>query len=179
MFLGYAILVNDQVHNFMRKLEVAIQRDYGVNPGLKQPPHITFKQPFEAQQFEPFERYLDRLADEVDPFEIVMRGVGFFDEFGIIFLDVVQDPKLKALQRRVLHDLKGSGVTPASFEDERYHFHATVAWGLGTDNFLKARDALKVTRAGFRFVAEKLGLFYNVGPEEWIVYRQSSLRRGR
>lgn len=131
MWLAYAILVPDDVQNFMRRATVELFERYGSNySSIVVPPHITIKQPFEAE-LEPSERYFDRLAAETDSFEIVLRGWATFpgDE-GVVFLDVEQDPRLFALQRRVLDEL---GVEPApheSGEPTPYHFHGTVALGL-------------------------------------------------
>lgn len=177
MQLAYALLVNDEVHNFMRRLEVAIYEQYGSNPAIRLPPHITLKQGFSAGSLKPFEDYLDVLARTVEPFEIVTTGIGSFEQ-GIIFLDVAQDPRLKTLQRRILEDLSSHGAAPAPFEDDRYHFHATVASGLEVDALHALCQTLKDTRADFRFVFETLGLFYHAGAHGWILYKRAAMKRG-
>jgi len=177
VWLGYAILVSEEIFNWMRRIEVGLLRDYGANPGIKQPPHITIKQPFETDHIEPFEEYLDKLAEVIEPFEITLKGVGSFDQ-GVIFLDVIQDPRLKALQQRILSDLASRRVRAAPFEDERYHFHATLATGLGNENFAKARKQLENVDAEFRFVFDTIALFMNIGPYEWIVERQRCVAHG-
>ena len=175
--LGYVILVSDEVHNYMRKLAVAILHACGANSGLKPSqhlpsPHITLKQAFAVQTLEPFEQYFDRLASEVEPFEIVMRGVGVFDQ-GIIFLDVVEDRRLTTLRLRILRDLAEQfGVKPQPLEDERYHFHATLAYGLSEADFAQARQVLQNIKVEFRFMFNTLGMFYHTG-DEWITYKRS------
>jgi 2'-5' RNA ligase len=91
--LGYVILLSDQVANYVRGLQIELPRKHGSYPSLHVTPHITLKQAFPVAALEPFERYFEQLACETKPFEIVVRGFGFFSE-GVIFLDVVQSGEL-------------------------------------------------------------------------------------
>jgi len=175
VLLAYAILLPDAVHNRVRETQLAIEREYGRNPTRRLEPHITLKQPFEAATLEPFVTYLEDLAHDVPSFEIVITGVRSFDD-GTLFLDVIQDPRLDTLRRRILRDLVAQGVRPAPVEDGRYHFHATLAAGLRPDEFARAQAALEETHVEFRFIFDTLGLFCGLGPEEWIVYRRASVR---
>jgi 2'-5' RNA ligase len=174
--IAFVILVSDEVHNFMRGLEVNIWNQYGVNRALKDNPHISLKQGFEVGTLKPFEDYFDKLAKEIDPFEIVINGIGFFDQ-GIIFLDVKQDSRLETLRRRILRDLSGQyGVKPNPLEDDQYYFHATLASGFKKEDFMEARQAYKNIRVEFRFMFETLGMFYNIG-DQWILYKRSNVCR--
>jgi 2'-5' RNA ligase len=174
--IAFVILVSDEIHNFMRGLEVELFHKYGVDRTLKDNPHISLKQGFEVDTLEPFEDYFDKLANEIQPFEIVVNGIGFFDQ-GIIFLDVKKDSRLETLRRRILRDLSDQyGVKPNSVEDEQYHFHATLASGLPKEDFLKARQACKDIRVEYRFVFDTLGLFYHMG-DQWIIYKRSNISR--
>ncbi len=178
MQLAYAILVSDEVFNYIREVEVEIHQRFGKNPELRLPPHITVKQPFEGEAFGPFEQYLRTLAAEVEPFEIVARGFGSFDDSGVLFLDVVQDRWLKELQARVLRDLAPYGVNPAPVERGLYHFHVTVAFGLEPGHFTSARDTYASRGVEFRFPVRELALFYRIGPNEWIIYKKAKLEKG-
>ena len=172
--ISFVILVNDDVHNCMRKLEVSILNQYGINRGLTQSPHISLKQGFKVHALEPFEDYFDKLANEIEPFEIFINGIGFFEK-GIIFLDVEENPRLETLRRRILRDLSEQyGVKPNPFEDERYHFHATLASGFSKEDFIEARHAYKNIGVKFRFYFDTLGLFYNIG-DQWIIYKRSKV----
>jgi 2'-5' RNA ligase len=169
--VGYVILLSNDVHNYMRRLQVVNINLYGTISGLVEAPHITIKQGFEVEALEPFEQYFDKLASEIRPFEIIVRGIGFFDQ-GIIFLDIEQDSRLKSLRTRVLRDLSNQfNVGPNALEDDRYHFHATLAHGLSKEDFANARQVLKDTKFEFRFVFDTLGMFYYTG-EAWIVYKR-------
>jgi len=172
--IAYVILVSDEAHNYMSKLQIDILKKYGMNPGLKATPHITLKLGFEASGLEPFERYFDKLVSEVEPFEICIKNIGFFDE-GIIFMDVEHNPRLEKLRRRILKDLSEQhGVEPYPLEGDRYHFHATLAYGLSNRDFARARQTLKDIKVEFRFTLDALALFCHTG-DEWIAYKRATV----
>jgi len=174
--IAYVILVGEEVHNYMSKMQIGILKEYGVNPGLKASPHITLKLGFEASGLDPYERYLDELAREIEPFEICVRDIGFFDE-GIIFMDVEENLALEKLRRRILADLwDRHGIEPYPLEGARYHFHATLAYGLSKRDFAKAQRALRDTKVQFRFVLDTLALFCHTG-DEWIAYKRATLSK--
>lgn len=175
MRLAYAILLPDDVHNLMRRAQAELYKAFrSPYESLALPPHITIKQPFEAVDITPHEDYLDRLVGETEPFDIIMRGWGTFDGEGVVFLDVEQDRRLVALQRRLLEEL---GLEPALFEDDQpvpYHFHGTVAIGL-TSEQLAAASRLLPEAPDFRFPLERIGLFRHVGDVGWLVHRRASV----
>lgn len=176
MKLAYAILLPDEVHNFMRRTQAGLYERYeGSRTTLALEPHVTIKQPFEAAELGSYERYVDRLAQETEPFELVMHRFGFFEEEGVVFLDVEQDPRLLALQRRVLDDL---ALEPAMYESEEpvpYHFHGTLATGLSPEDLSAAREQLGDTPE-FRFPLETFGLF-RCTDETWTLYKRGALTR--
>jgi 2'-5' RNA ligase len=170
--LGYVMLVDEEVHNYVRRVQVQIHREYGAVSGMECTPHLTLKQGFAARTIEPFERYFDRLVAETDPFEITLRGIGSFDD-GVIYLDVVQNGTLDSLRRRVVSDLSnGFGVSPNALEDDQYHFHATLAQGLPRASFERARQALQGEQVEFRFICDTLGLLCDLGTG-WMTYKRS------
>ena len=171
---AYVILVSEEVHNYMRRLQLEILQKYGTNPEIEVSPHITLKQGFGARDFVPLERYFDKLVEEIEPFEITVRNIGFFVA-GVIFMGVAQNEPLDALRRRVIRDLSSEfGVRPNAFEDDRYHFHATLAHGLSRDSFERARRELGGLQVEFRFVCDTLALLYHTGGT-WITYKRSAM----
>ena len=175
--VAYVVPVGGEPHNRMRRLQLQLQRDYGANPGLVVGPHITLKQGFVAPALEPFEAYFDRLAAEVEPFQITLKNFGFFDQ-GIIFLDVVPTGRLEALRRRLVDDLStGFGVRPHELEGERYHFHATLHEGLSPASLDRARRDLEGVPVELRFTCDALALLCNTGAG-WMTYKHSTLAAG-
>jgi len=166
--------VSEDLHNYMRRLQVGMLLEYGSSFGIEVSPHITLKQAFEVREVEPFERYFDRLVAEIEPFEITVRGVGVFDD-GVIFMDVAKNGVLDSLRRRIVRDLATEfGVRPNDLEDDRYHFHATLAKGLPPAYLERARRALEGTLVEFRFPCDTLGLLSHTGTA-WITYKRSVL----
>jgi 2'-5' RNA ligase len=118
--VGYVILLNDEVTNYVRRLQIDLLREHGPCPSLHVAPHITLKQAFPVPALEPFERYFEQLINETEPFEIVVRGFGSFDR-DILFLDVVQNSHLVELRKRILRGLSVEfGIQPYPLEDDRY-----------------------------------------------------------
>lgn len=175
MQLGIAILLPDDVHNAMRRWQLVVADLCGANAALKVRPHITLKQPFHARALGPIEDYFDRLVEQVEPVEILLDGVGRFEDDEVVFLAVTPERRLEALRLRVLADLREQfGVKPRDIEDERYRFHATVAYGLPDGTFERAWGALNGIEVSFSFRLGSLGLFHYTG-QEWVLYKKARL----
>ena len=170
MRLSYAILLPDDVDNFMRRVGADLFDRYGTSETtLLLEQHVTLKQPFEAERLAEHEGYLDRLAADLPPLELRMRDFGTFDYEGVVFLDVEPHARLHALQARIIADL---GVVPAMFESgepEPYRFHGTLAMGLTAAQLAEVRGTLGKT-PDFRFLVARLGLFVET-PAGWLLRR--------
>lgn len=174
MDFAYVILLPDDVHNFIRRVQAELYERYEAGRStLALEPHITVKQPFQADETADHERYLDRLAAELEPFELVMRSFGFFEAEGVVFLDVEQDERLQEIQRKLLEELS---LEPGEYESGKpvpYYFHGTIAAGLLPDDLTDARTRLGETPE-FRFPLEQLGLFRKT-EETWTLYKRVKL----
>lgn len=175
--VGLALMVSDEVHNAMRRLQLDLAQACGTNPALRLTPHITLKQPFHAGALAAVEAYFDELASSVTLDEVHLSGVGYFDDEteGVAYADVAPHPALEQLRRRILADLAARfHVVPAEVEDDRYHFHATLAYHLTAQQLTRARAALADVTLDLRFTPARLGLFYYTG-DLWIVYKLARL----
>src|SRR5438552_231859 len=103
--LGIAILLEDEAHNALRRLQLAVARAGVDNPALRHIPHVTLKQPFHARALEPVETYFDELAAATEPFELRFSGLSTFEEDRVIFVDVAADERLESMRRSVLREL--------------------------------------------------------------------------
>ena len=178
MRIGFAILLDDESHNFARKLELELCHNFGLCWGLKQSPHITIKASFVVDDLEPFFVYIDSLAKEVSPFEIVLEGFGYFEP-KVIFLDVKENPLLKNLHLRILNDLKAKfNIEPNEFEGENVKFHSTLSLeDVADDKFKEAKEyLLKKYKPRFKFRAKTLGVFYDLGEAGWVIVRRINLK---
>ncbi len=174
--VAYVIPVSDEIQNFVAKVQMEIVRTCGTGPRFHGTPHITLKLSFRTAAIEPFEPHLDRLADEVEPFEIRVGHIDFFDP-GIMFLDVEPNPGLERLRQRILRELSdGHGVTPYDIEGERFHFHVTVAYDLSPAEFARARRVFAGATDRMGFVPGSLALLCHTG-EQWFTYKRVSLGR--
>jgi 2'-5' RNA ligase len=173
--LGIAILLPDEVHNAVRRLQLAVAQACGANHALRQTPHVTLKQPFHAKALEPVESYFDELVATFDPLDIRLHGVDVFEVDRVIFANVEADAPLEALRLEVLRELgERFRVKPRDVEDERYRFHSTLAYNLTEEQLGPARQTLADVDFDLRFRIETLGLFYYTG-DVWIAYKRSRI----
>jgi 2'-5' RNA ligase len=168
VLIGFAALLPDRVHNFMRSASLDLHDRLGT-PAPAIEPHVTFKQPFHGDVREAA-AYLDRLAASTQAFELVLDRYESFADEGVLFLDVVEGADhVRALQRRVIDELAG---TPTAHEDEAYRAHGTLAAGLTAEQLAEARTRLPPAPR-FRLRVERLGLFAQL-EAGWIVYRRAA-----
>lgn len=175
MQIGYGIILEDEIYNFMREMELLLFEKFGLKKGLYQSPHITIKPPFEVDSFEPYMQYLDELCEKTSPFQIELNG---FNAFAgkVIYLDVRSNNHLFLAYETIFSDLKKMGV-PVLRDD--MIFHATLAYGdVEAATFAKAYDYLQEHfHPHFSCQTKKIGLFYQL-PEDsgWIVIKEKALK---
>ena len=177
--LGLAFPLEDDVaYNAVRRLQLAIYHACGANPALRIVPHISLKQPFHAKALAPVEAYFDQLAARIEPIEVVLRDIGTFDDGAVVYLDVAHGPELEALRRTVLAALVDQfRVRPQEVEDDRYHFHVTLAYGLSSEQAGCALEAIADESPAYACRLTVLGLFY-YATDVWTPYRRARLGRG-
>lgn len=115
-----------------------MKRDYGINfYGAQLPPHISLKQPFLIADLNEVEDYFDKLAYKTKPLEIVMDHAYHHppeDPSGL-FLNVRESAELKQLHNQINKELaERFENTSALFDGDDYHFHATIALGVPSQN---------------------------------------------
>ncbi len=173
--VAFVLPLAEDAHNFITELQVEILRRYGVNDGLLASPHVTLKLGFKTPDLRPFADYVDEVARTTPAPEITLRGISSFEE-GIIFVDVEPTAALDQLRRRIVRDLaERFQIEPKPYEDDRFHFHVTVAYGLPPSAFEKELAYLRTLNPTFRFKAQTLAMLCHTG-EHWITYRRAALR---
>ncbi|MBS3077108.1 2'-5' RNA ligase family protein [Candidatus Pacearchaeota archaeon] len=90
----------------------------------KIPSHITLKFPYEVKDIKEMEEIIKRLASQNQKFKIEIDGFGNFEE-KVIYLKVKNPKKIKAIQRKLLGELKTKG----NKYDKRFVPHITISNG--------------------------------------------------
>lgn len=130
----FAVLVDNEIHNYSRKLAFDFDRKY--NTGFiaaKLPQHITLGPVFEVKNLEEVEEFFDYVAENLKPFEVLVTNIDlkiFGDKeegFGVMWMDIKESKELRGL-----HNTINKYITEHSLDtdnNEKYHFHSTIALG--------------------------------------------------
>lgn len=175
MNIGFGILLNTPAHNFIRQLQLELHQVIGI--GLaRQPPHVTFKSPFETTEIEPYADYLTQLANDTPAFELTLNDFGYFGE-QVLFLDVQENAILTDFHERVLQDMMTQfGISPDPYEGSNVKFHASIAGFQQVEQFQAAQEYIKRYQPNFSFRIAELGLFYYLGPGQgWIISQRAEI----
>lgn len=177
MTIGFAILPDSGLHNYIRGLQLRLNQKLGIRLS-RQSPHITIKSPFETNDLQAHIDYLEQLAPQIDPFDIRCSGFGTFGK-QVLFLRVADNPDLLALHNRILKDLDNQfGIQAHEFEGENVVFHASIAGFRESENIEDALAFLKTEHPELVFKARELGVFFHLGGGDgWIVLRRIKLRK--
>jgi len=170
MKIGVGLLIDDDAHNELRDLELIVSRKTGNELGLFQPPHITIKRPFEADQntFVDAKKILKEFSGSIEEFEI---SLGIYRTFGNeVVYAYTEDSKIVFAQKILLEKLEKINVIPDEFDIDKYVAHSTIALGLSTDEFETAKSNLQnYKRKTITTLISRVGLFLNVDEKHWIV----------
>lgn len=176
MEIGFAILLNNEGHNLMRRIQMELQEELGIQASTIVP-HITIKSPFETSNRIPFLQYLESLIQEMEPFEITIQGFNHFTD-RVIFLEVAENPVLLELHWRILNDVKSKfGIDAHEFEGENIKFHSTVSFFKEKEKFDLAWSYLQQYNLQFSFLAKTLGVYYYLGEKGYIVGHKINFAR--
>jgi 2'-5' RNA ligase len=183
MRAAIALLVDHQIHNFMRRLAVEFHQRYQVGfLGALLPPHISLKQPFQVTDLEAVAAYFDELAAGISPLEIRLTGLELQattfqgKEYGILWMEVEESKTLCDLHMRINRELaERFENTGASFDGAEYTFHATVAiGGQPLEVYREFYNTLVSAEHSLSYVAREIAMFYydDAGqPGTYITYR--------
>lgn len=72
----FALLVDNKIHNYSRKL--AFDFDIKYNTGFisaRLPQHITLGPAFDVKNLEEVEKYFDYLAESIKPFKVLVKDI--------------------------------------------------------------------------------------------------------
>lgn len=131
---------------------------------LPSPPHITVKSPFYFRHTgAAVIEELERICAPIPPFQLTLRGLGFFDQ-SVIFVRVEESPELQALHEAVVDGLVGYVETISErFEKANFTAHITIAEKLTAEDYRAARAALAGYYPRRRFWVEEVHLLRGIG----------------
>ncbi len=177
MLIGYGIMLNEEIFNYSRSLELKLFNEFGKKNGLLQEPHITIKAPFNVDSLELFEKYFDELTQNITSFEIQFDGINAFAS-NVIYLNVAKNNKLSELHNKVINDMKHHfDVEKNQFEGESRIFHTTISFVDNKEDFKEQLKSLKNEKPNFKFTFDTLGMFLHLGENEgWIVIRRNKIK---
>jgi len=133
----FALLADNHIHNLVRKLSWDIHQKYRTGIDVcRLPPHISLKQTFDISDLEALSKYMDELAQNIEPFQANLTHLELIDttidglDSGILWLNVEETESLRGLHNRLNEELtERFGNVPAEYDGADYHFHMSVAIG--------------------------------------------------
>ncbi len=175
MKIGFGILLDIPTHNFIRQLQLELHQVIGIGMP-RQPPHVTFKSPFEVTEIKPYAKYFTQLAAETPAFELSLEGFGHFGE-QVLFLDVQENAVLTDFHEQVLQDMRTLfDISPDPYEGSNVKFHTSIAGFQQAEQFQAAQKHIQHYQPDFSFRITELGLFYYLGPGQgWIISQRAEL----
>lgn len=177
-FIGIGILFDTAVTNDLREIELRLASVTGNLNGLRQPPHITIKRPFEieSESIEHVTEDLKRLLGNYKPFLVSLQGV---DSFGtsVLYANVERNDMLTLLHKDLVSAFAKYQTAPDPLEGDNVVFHSTLAAGLSTPECTKALDMLEDEHGiSISTTANEVGLFLGLDQGKyWSVIKTFTL----
>jgi 2'-5' RNA ligase len=174
----FALLLDHEVHNVVRKLAVEVHQAYHIGlAGSQLPPHVSLKQPFLIPDLSAIEAYFDQLAKSIDPVLLTFPRIGGPGNAPVLWLEVEETETLRQLHTRINQELAEQFPdTQAPFDGLSYHFHLTVALGGASSSMYQSIVAeLESGNVALQAIARHLVLFYydddQILPGSFLTYK--------
>jgi 2'-5' RNA ligase len=182
----FALLVDNEIHNFSRKL--AFGSDIKYNTGFisaKLPQHITLGPTFDVRNLEEVEKYFDYLAESIKPFEVLVTNIdlkifGDTEEgFPVLWMDIKESKELRELHNEIY-----KYITEHSWDtdnNEKYHFHSTIALGeQPTSVYKEIFKSISVKEINYNCTIKEIALFCTTDSESrmgtYVTYKILNLK---
>ncbi len=184
MKAGFTLLVDDEMHNLVRKIAWQMHQQYGTNlRTCLLPPHVSLKQPFVFDDLARLEAFGAAFARSIQPFEVILTELQVLPavvddkETGLLWIEIQESETLRRLHNRLNDELSHLfDNTQAPFDGPDYHFHMTVI--MGDQPFATYRqfyDGMPDPGVKRKFTATNLGLFVSDVPpgseSQYICYK--------
>jgi 2'-5' RNA ligase len=172
-----AIVPPQPIYNEALTWKEHFKTRYNSEAALNSPPHITLHMPFKFKESK--ERSLiealERFAAQHNPVEIELNNFNVFEP-RVIFIDVIKNEKLEALQRQLKRFCKVElNLFNADYKELAFHPHITLAFrDLKKPAFYEAWGEFKERKFEATFVTNEFVLLKHDGTL-WNVFKAFSL----
>ena len=166
-----AVVPPSKIQDEITQLKNEVADKFGSRHALNAPAHITLHMPFRWKEakLEVLTEMLADLNSEIEPFVISLSGFDFFEP-RVLFVDVVENPKLFDLQKRVQYSCRlRLGKVNANYRDQVFHPHVTIGFrDLKKAKFYEARDFFLNRKFESEFEVNEVSLLKHDGAK-WNV----------
>ena len=161
----FALLVDNEIHNYSRKLALAFDTKY--NTGFisaKLPQHITLGPVFQVNNIDEVEAYFDYVAESLNPFKVLVADIAlkiYGDEekgFGVIWMNIKENEELREFHNTIYRYINEHSW--GTENNEKYQFHSTIALG---------KQPAKVYKEIFKCISDKK-INYNCAVNEIALF---------
>lgn len=174
-----AIIPPEPVYSEALRLKHYFKDQYNSKAALNSPPHITLHMPFawkENKEADLITR-LEVFSREQNSFEVRLTNFSAFEP-RVMFIDVVKEDKLEALQKRLKRFCKAElNLFNADYRELAFHPHLTLAFrDLKKPEFYKAWDDFKERKFDATFNVTSIALLKQDG-KEWKILKNLFLAK--
>lgn len=161
----WAILPPDELSERIDAWRRECAERFSVSRALRLPVHLTLYPPFYAEESEMLKQFseIDELCSAHYPFSIALKNFGFFEKKNpVVFIDVVMNSALEAIQRELKHLM--DGFLQSAGDDRKYHPHITLAYrDLASEKMKEVKDFFSEKEFSAVFVTDQICLLRNEG----------------
>lgn len=180
--VGIGLLFDAEHFNKVRAIELDLAEKTGNDRGLRQPPHVTVKRPFEitgSGELDQVAKIVSTVASVTSKVRVEFDGAGYFGD-KVAYLRAVETKQLTDLHERLAGALqKVFDESAQEFEGSQMVFHTTLMSNLTEEEFKATSQLLgriDVSGVHFSSTANHLGLFLSLDSGlNWIVISQFPL----
>lgn len=168
-----AIIPPEPVFSEVEKVKLAISEKYNNKSSLRSPAHITLHMPFEIK-LEKEEQLIQKIStfNFSASFAVQLKNYSCFEP-KVIFIDVVKNETLHALQKELVFHVKSNLNVFNQYDDKRaYHPHVTIAFrDLKKSDFYLANEEYKIKSFNAEFQVNSFFLLKHTG-KVWTPFKE-------
>lgn len=173
-----AILPPKDQSDQISELKKYCQTHFASSHALRSPPHVTLHMPFKWKENKraALDTCLEQVAETTTPFEVQLKNFDYFEP-RVVFVDVLPNDKLKALQHRLAQKMRRDlNLYNAEYKDRPFHPHMTIAFrDLKKPKFYEARKHFSTQQIELTFSTQNLALLKHNGSiwevEKWFEFK--------